>query len=88
VLFTTMMNLRRLAESAMSSEAIAAGAIRPPFTVTPVMEHIGRGMCLSIPAEAGGIPSEFASVALEPLRNGYVNAEEIRLDGGLRVGLR
>ena len=46
------------------------------------------GMCLSVPAEAGGIPSEFASLALEPLRNGYVNGEDIRLDGGLRLGLR
>ena len=32
-----------------------------------------------------GVPEEYASLALEMIRNGYFNGEDVRLDGGIRM---
>jgi 8-oxo-dGTP pyrophosphatase MutT (NUDIX family) len=53
ILFPTQMNLRRLAESVDSAQAIAAAQARPPFTVTPRAERTAEGVRVVIPHEAG-----------------------------------
>jgi hypothetical protein len=35
-----------------------------------------------------GNAEEYASLALEMVRNGYFNGEDVRLDGSIRMGLR
>ena len=35
-----------------------------------------------------GDAAEYASLALEMIRNGYFNGEDVRLDGSIRMGLR
>jgi len=35
-----------------------------------------------------GHAEEYASLALEMVRNGYFNGEDVRLDGSIRMGLR
>jgi len=53
LLFPTLMNLRRLAESSTSSDAIAAAGARPVVRVDPVARREGDRIILTIPAEAG-----------------------------------
>jgi 8-oxo-dGTP pyrophosphatase MutT (NUDIX family) len=62
IMFPTLMNLQRLAESTTVAEAIAAVAAREPFTVTPVLTRVGDDARLSIPAEAGYSVTEYDGV--------------------------
>lgn len=52
IIFPTRMNLKRLAESHSVAEAFEA-ALRPVFTVRPVVEATRDGHVVRIPAEAG-----------------------------------
>lgn len=62
IIFPTRMNLKRLAESADSTAAIAAAA-QPPFTVCPLVERTDAGVRVTIPAEAGyGVTEELESL--------------------------
>lgn len=60
IIFPTMVNLARLAESSNSAEAIAAARARPPVTVQPeiTVETEGRRR-ITIPIEAGYPQSEW-----------------------------
>lgn len=53
LLFPTLMNLRRLAESADVASAIAAADTRPPVTVTPTARRENGRIVLTIPEESG-----------------------------------
>jgi 8-oxo-dGTP pyrophosphatase MutT (NUDIX family) len=54
IIFPTLMNLARLAESGDSDAAITAARVRSPFTVQPVIETGRDGSrVITIPAEAG-----------------------------------
>jgi len=54
IMFPTMLNLLRLAESNNTAEAIAAAQARPLFTVAPVMERTEDGSRrVTIPADSG-----------------------------------
>ena len=54
IIFPTMVNLLRVAESENAAEAIAAARARPRVTVAPVMQVFENGTShLSIPAETG-----------------------------------
>lgn len=54
ILFPTLMNLTRLAESSSASEAIDAARSRVAFTVRPRIENRSNGVrVVVIPAEAG-----------------------------------
>lgn len=53
LLFPTLMNLRRLAESADAASAIAAAAGRPLVPVAPTVRREGRRIVLTIPEESG-----------------------------------
>lgn len=54
IIFPTMVNLARLAESTSSAEAIAKARERPPVTVQPeITVESGGGRRITIPADAG-----------------------------------
>ena len=54
IIFPTMVNLARLAESSSSSEAIAKARERPPVTVQPeITVETGGGRRITIPLDAG-----------------------------------
>lgn len=54
IIFPTMVNLARLAESSNSAEAIAKARERPPVTVQPeITVETGGGRRITIPVDAG-----------------------------------
>ncbi len=60
IIFPTLMNLERLAESADTATALAAARARAPYTVRPVFErHADGSSLIRIPAEAGYSVTEF-----------------------------
>jgi NAD(P)-dependent dehydrogenase (short-subunit alcohol dehydrogenase family) len=74
----------------LSREAIRVNTIQPGVFATPAMMGAPPAMIESLSATVPfpkrlGDPSEFASLALELIRNGYLNGETIRLDGAIRM---
>lgn len=61
LLFPTLMNLKRLAESEDAASAIAAARARPVVTVLPRVERRGDELVVVIPEEAGYGITEFAA---------------------------
>jgi 8-oxo-dGTP pyrophosphatase MutT (NUDIX family) len=61
IIFPTLMNLRRLAESTDVAGALAAAQARPVFTVLPRVEKREVGYAVVIPEEAGYGVTEFAA---------------------------
>jgi NAD(P)-dependent dehydrogenase (short-subunit alcohol dehydrogenase family) len=52
-------------------------------------EDIRDGLAASVPHPRRlGAPEDYAHLALSLLQNPYVNAETIRLDGGIRMAPR
>jgi len=77
----------------LSSEGIRINTILPGTFETPLMlaasEKVREGLAASVPfPKRLGRPSEYASLALEMLKNPYFNGEHVRLDGAIRMGLR
>jgi NAD(P)-dependent dehydrogenase (short-subunit alcohol dehydrogenase family) len=67
--------------------------IAPGLFATPLMQElpqaVQQSLALSIPfPKRLGQPEEFASLALEIVRNVHLNGEVIRLDGALRMAPR
>jgi NAD(P)-dependent dehydrogenase (short-subunit alcohol dehydrogenase family) len=67
--------------------------VAPGLFATPLMaqlpEAVQQSLAASIPfPKRLGQPEEFASLALEIVRNGHLNGEVIRLDGALRMAPR
>ena len=67
--------------------------IAPGLFATPLLkqlpEPVQQSLAASIPfPKRLGQPEEFASLALEIVRNGHLNGEVIRLDGALRMAPR
>jgi 8-oxo-dGTP pyrophosphatase MutT (NUDIX family) len=61
IIFPTLMNLDRLAESDSAASAITAALARPPFTVLPVIERDESGArVIVIPADAGYAVTRFS----------------------------
>lgn len=61
IIFPTLMNLDRLAESDSPASAISAALARPPFTVQPIFEvDENGGRVIVIPAEAGYAVTRFS----------------------------
>jgi 8-oxo-dGTP pyrophosphatase MutT (NUDIX family) len=61
IIFPTLMNLDRLADSDSVAAAVAAARLRPPFTVQPVFEEDETGSrVIVIPAEAGYSVTRFS----------------------------
>jgi hypothetical protein len=49
-------------------------------------DNVRAALNASVPfPKRTGLPEEFASLALEMIRNGYFNGECVRLDGAIRM---
>jgi len=74
----------------LSSEGIRVATIMPGMFATPPMmaspDSVRDSLSASVPfPKRFGNPPEFASLALEIVRNGYINGETIRLDAAIRM---
>ncbi len=74
----------------LSREAIRVMTIQPGIFATPAMSRATPQMLQALSAMVPfpprlGNSDEFASLALEIIRNGYLNGETIRLDGAIRM---
>lgn len=74
----------------LASEGIRIATIMPGIFDTPPMQAvpdpIKQHLYAAVPfPNRFGAPAEFASMALEICRNGYLNGEAIRLDGAIRM---
>ena len=77
----------------LSAEGIRVNTILPGIFDTPLLqgapENVKAALSAAVPfpKRLGG-PPEYATLALEMIRNGYFNAEDVRLDGGIRMAPR
>jgi NAD(P)-dependent dehydrogenase (short-subunit alcohol dehydrogenase family) len=74
----------------LAREAIRVMTIQPGIFDTPAMSRATPQMLQSLGAmvpfpQRLGHADEYASLALEIIRNGYLNGETIRLDGAIRM---
>ena len=74
----------------LSREGIRVNTIQPGIFHTPPMARAPQQMLDALGAmvpfpQRLGRPDEFASLALELIRNGYFNGETVRLDGAIRM---
>jgi NAD(P)-dependent dehydrogenase (short-subunit alcohol dehydrogenase family) len=74
----------------LAREAIRVMTIQPGIFATPAMSRATPQMLNALSAmvpfpQRLGNAEEFASLALEVIRNGYLNGETIRLDGAIRM---
>jgi NAD(P)-dependent dehydrogenase (short-subunit alcohol dehydrogenase family) len=77
----------------LAGEGIRVNTILPGIFNTPLMnaapQNVKDALGASVPfPKRLGIPEEYASLALEMVRNGYFNGECVRLDGAIRMGMR
>jgi NAD(P)-dependent dehydrogenase (short-subunit alcohol dehydrogenase family) len=77
----------------LSGEGIRINTILPGIFETPLMlsapEKVRDALAASVPfPKRLGRPEEYASLALEMIRNPYFNGEDVRLDGAIRMGPR
>jgi NAD(P)-dependent dehydrogenase (short-subunit alcohol dehydrogenase family) len=77
----------------LSAEGIRINTILPGIFDTPLMQgappNVKEALAASVPfPKRFGSPEEYASLALELCRNRYLNGEDIRLDGAIRMAPR
>lgn len=77
----------------LSTEGIRINSILPGIFDTPLMmgapENVREALSANVPfPKRFGMPHEFASLVTEMCRNTYFNGEDVRLDGGIRMGIR
>jgi NAD(P)-dependent dehydrogenase (short-subunit alcohol dehydrogenase family) len=77
----------------LSGEGIRINTILPGIFETPLMlgspQKVKDALAASVPfPKRLGNPDEYASLALEMIRNPYFNGEDVRIDGAIRMGLR
>lgn len=77
----------------LSREGIRINTIMPGIFNTPLMmgapDNVKEALAQSVPFPPRfGDPAEYASLALEMLKNGYFNGETVRLDGAIRMNMR
>ncbi len=74
----------------LSGEGVRVNTILPGIFDTPLMQgappNVKETLAASVPfPKRFGRPEEYASLAVEIIRNGYLNGEDIRLDGAIRM---
>jgi NAD(P)-dependent dehydrogenase (short-subunit alcohol dehydrogenase family) len=74
----------------LAREGIRVCTIQPGIFDTPAMARATPQMLQALGAmvpfpQRLGRPEEYASLALEIIRNGYINGETLRLDGAIRM---
>ncbi len=77
----------------LAREFIRVNTILPGTFDTPLLhgapENVRQALGAQVPHPARlGNPDEYASLALEMIRNGYFNGEHVRLDGAIRMAPR
>jgi len=84
----TLVAARDLAGAQIRVNTIAPGIFDTPM-LARLRQDIRDGLAASVPhPKRLGDPDDFAHLALTLLQNSYVNAETIRLDGGIRMAPR
>lgn len=84
----TLVAARELAAARVRVNTIAPG-IFDTHMLSRLPEDIRDGLAKSVPHPRRlGAPDDYAQLALTMLQNGYLNAESIRLDGGIRMAPR
>lgn len=74
----------------LMSMGVRVNTIAPGIFMTPMMQGMDQKVFDALSAMVPfpkrlGDPAEYASLALEICRNGYMNGETIRLDGAIRM---
>jgi NAD(P)-dependent dehydrogenase (short-subunit alcohol dehydrogenase family) len=73
----------------LAREGIRVTTIQPGIFATPPMlrsQKLVDALSAMVPfPQRLGRPEEYASLALEMIRNGYFNGETVRLDGAIRM---
>jgi NAD(P)-dependent dehydrogenase (short-subunit alcohol dehydrogenase family) len=77
----------------LASEGIRVNTILPGIFETPLMNgappQVKEALAASVPfPKRLGNAAEYASLAVEMVRNGYFNGEDVRLDGAIRMAPR
>jgi NAD(P)-dependent dehydrogenase (short-subunit alcohol dehydrogenase family) len=77
----------------LSQENIRCNTILPGIFDTPLLagapEPVKAALSAQVPfPKRLGMPEEYASLAVEMIRNGYLNGEDVRLDGAIRMAPR
>ena len=77
----------------LARELIRVNTILPGIFDTPLLQgapdNVKQALAASVPNPARlGVPAEYASLALEMIRNSYFNGEDVRLDGAIRMAPR
>ena len=77
----------------LMNDGIRVNAILPGIFDTPLMarasEQVRASLSAAVPfPKRFGRPEEYAAMALAMIENDYWNGEDVRLDGGIRMGPR
>jgi NAD(P)-dependent dehydrogenase (short-subunit alcohol dehydrogenase family) len=77
----------------LMSEGVRVNTILPGLFDTPLLQglpdNVKGALAASVPfPKRLGAPEEYASLAVEMIRNGYFNGEHVRLDGAIRMSPR
>jgi len=75
------------------NEGVRVNTILPGIFDTPLLgtlpEHVRAVLAASVPPPKRlDTPHDYAQLALQIIENGYFNAENVRLDGGIRIAPR